>query len=88
MRAAGELDRAAVHVFRRATANPEQRCRRVVVDLAGLTFLDASAVRELVSLEARSRRDGFALSIVAPGWPASRIFALAGVADRLPLETA
>ena len=55
---------------------------RVVVDLRGLSFVDASGLRVLLEAEARSRQDGMNLRFVA-GEAVRRLFEHAGVPDRL-----
>ena len=55
---------------------------RVVVDLRGLSFVDASGLRVLLEAEARSRQDGMNLRFVA-GAAVRRLFELAEIADRL-----
>jgi anti-sigma B factor antagonist len=55
---------------------------RVVVDLRGLSFVDATGLRVLLQAEARSRQDGKNLRFIA-GEAAQRLFELAGVPDHL-----
>jgi anti-sigma B factor antagonist len=81
----GELDLCGVRAFREAVGIPDGD-QRVTIDLRKLTFLDATGIRQLLLLNARSRRDGFALRIQAPPYPAARIFEITGTDRRLPLE--
>jgi anti-sigma B factor antagonist len=55
---------------------------RVVVDLRGLSFVDASGLRVLLEAEARSRRDGMNLRFI-DGEATRRLFEHAGVPGRL-----
>jgi anti-sigma B factor antagonist len=55
---------------------------RVVVDLRGLSFVDASGLRVLLEAQARSRQDGMALRFVA-GEAVRRLFQHAAVPDPL-----
>lgn len=58
--------------------------RSIVIDLAGVTFLDSTGIRLLWSAHARSRADGLRLTL-RPGPPAvQRALALCGLADQLP----
>jgi anti-anti-sigma factor len=78
---AGELDLATSAevepVLRKTDA--EQR----LLDLSGLTFMDSSGLRLILSAHAAARRDGRSLAIV-PGPPAvQRVFQICGVEDEL-----
>jgi anti-anti-sigma factor len=81
----GEFDLCGVRAFREAVGIPEGD-QRVTIDLRELTFLDVSGMHQLLLLDARSRRDGFALRIQTPPYPAARIFEITGTDRRLPLE--
>ena len=62
--------------------------RRLIVDLSGLRFMDSTGLRLLLTWDADSRRDGFAIEIV-PGPPAvQRVFELTGTSGRLPFTGA
>ncbi len=47
----GELDMASAPLFRQVLAEAEPRGGRVVLDLAELTFMDSSGLRELVAFQ-------------------------------------
>ena len=85
VRLRGEFDLSGLLRFWEAVGEPE-RHQNVTVDLREVTFLDAAAMRQLVTLDARSRRDGFTFRIYAPPDPAARIFEITGMDDRLPLD--
>jgi anti-anti-sigma factor len=84
VRLRGEFNLSGVLRFWESVGEPE-RHQDVTVDLREVTFLDAAAMRQLVTLDARSRRDGFAYRIHAPPHPAARIFEITGMDSRLPL---
>src|SRR5882757_8598191 len=56
----GELDLATVETLRAALDGIE-RAGRLVLDLRGLSFIDSTGLRLLVSLHQRAQRDGFQL---------------------------
>ena len=53
-----------------------------VVDLRGLTFIDASGLRVLLKAEAHSRQNGHHVKFIA-GWAVRRLTSVAGVRDEL-----
>jgi anti-sigma B factor antagonist len=80
----GELDLAAAPLLEQEWQRIEERGKRVVVlDLAGLTFIDASGFRAVLSVMARARDDGPGLSLVGAGRGVRRLFDLAGCSDLL-----
>jgi anti-anti-sigma factor len=87
VRLRGEFDLSGVLRFWDSVGEPE-RHQDVTVDLREVTFLDGAAMRQLLTLDARSRRDGFAYRIYAPFHPAARIFEITGMNTRLPLVAA
>ncbi len=57
---------------------------RVVLDLRGLSFIDSTGLRLLVTLDERAAREGFLLTLVAPAAPVDRTIQLCGLAQVLP----
>jgi anti-anti-sigma factor len=55
------------------------------VDLRKATFLDSSALGELIALQRRTEMRGARLAILRPEGPADRIFKLTGIDGHLPL---
>ena len=81
---AGELDLAVVdHVDAALDSALEPGPPRVVVDLAGLTFIDVGGLRVLLAAADRARAQGRELILLAPDGAARRAFALAGREDAL-----
>jgi anti-anti-sigma factor len=85
VRTVGELDIATVPVLSaQVAALREADCRRVIVDLSDLAFIDSSGLRFLLECSAEARQDGFTLAVL-PGPPAvQRLFALTDTTDDLP----
>jgi len=83
VRAAGELDIAAVGELRDSVLRAARRAPDVVVDLRPVTFMDTFALRELVRLQ----QDAFATPEwslhVVPGSGVQRLLDLAGARDEL-----
>ena len=57
---------------------------RVVLDLRGLSFIDSTGLRLLVTLDQRAAREGFLLTLVAPPEPVDRTIQLCGLVQALP----
>jgi anti-sigma B factor antagonist len=87
VRPQGELDLATVESLRAALDGIEN-AERLVLDLRGLTFLDSTGLRLLVTLHQRSHRDGFQLTLIAPAGPADRAIELSGLDQVLPFAAA
>jgi anti-anti-sigma factor len=81
----GELDLATRDLVRDALGEiGDGAPRRLVLDLSGLTFIDASGLHLLLSLAQRCRRAGPVLELV-PGPPSvHQTFEITGLANRLP----
>lgn len=81
----GEIDLANA-------AEVEQQLRRIeatdaeliLVDLAGVSFIDSTAIKVLIAAAARSRADN-RLVLMRPAPAVLRVLRIAGVADLLPL---
>jgi anti-anti-sigma factor len=84
---AGSLDLGTVEVLE-ARLDEVRRAgaRHVTIDLGELAFLDSTGLRCLLSVDAESRRDGFALALL-PGPPAvQRVFEITATTARLPFK--
>ncbi len=79
----GEFDVSGCRRFRSASERPDAEL--VVVDLRETTFLDSSALSELIRLHRRTERRGARLAILRPSGKADRIFKLTGIDGHLPL---
>jgi anti-anti-sigma factor len=83
VRVSGEFDVSGCGRFRDASERSDAEL--VVVDLRQATFLDSSALSELIGLQRRTQRRGSRLAILRPGGKADRIFKLTGIDGHLPL---
>ena len=83
VRVAGDFDIAACHSFRAAA--DREGAEIVVVDLRITTFLDSSALGELIALQKRVEGRRARLAILRPEGKADRIFQLTGLDGYLPL---
>jgi anti-sigma B factor antagonist len=79
----GELDIATVPRLAEAMRGADEAAG-VVLDLSELRFLDTSGLRAVIDEDRRASAHGRRLQIVRGPAPVQRVFALAGVEDRLP----
>ena len=81
----GELDVATVEELERELLRAEASdADAIVVNLAGLSFMDSSGVRLLLQASARSRADACRLSLLRGGAAVERVLRISGVQDMLP----
>jgi anti-sigma B factor antagonist len=80
----GELDMTSVPEVE-AALPPVEPGGRLVMDLRGLTFMDSSGVRVLMSLDVRARSEGWALIVVRVPGPVQRLLELCRMSDRVQL---
>jgi anti-sigma B factor antagonist len=81
----GELDVTDATRFARALPVAATSGFRVIVDLAGLAFMDCSGLSALVSARVQARRAGGDLALAAPQQPVARLLFLTDVAGLLPV---
>lgn len=81
----GELDFTDATPFARALSVAAVSGSRVIVDLAGLAFMDCSGLSALVSACRQARRAGGDLVLAAPQRPVVRLLSLTGVTGLLPV---
>jgi anti-sigma B factor antagonist len=77
----GELDVAEAASVAAALAAVAGRDRAVIVDLAGLEFIDSSGVAALVLVRAQARRAGGDLLLAAPQDQVTRVLTLTRLID-------
>jgi anti-anti-sigma factor len=81
----GELDLASAGAVERELQRAEATdAASIVLDLSGLTFMDSTGVRLLVTANARSRADTNRLSLRRGPAAVHRVLELTAVADLLP----
>lgn len=83
VRVMGEFDIATCPRFR--AMSEREDAEAVVVDMRTVTFLDSSALGELIALQKRVEQRGARLAILRPRGEADLIFKLTGIDNHLPL---
>jgi anti-sigma B factor antagonist len=66
LKLSGELDRSNLQALDDAFATAERRARRVVLDLAELTFIDGGGLRAIQQAGERARTNGHELLLENP----------------------
>jgi anti-anti-sigma factor len=84
----GEVDLSNAAGLERGIADAvPNSAKGLVLDLSGLSYIDSSGIRLLLSLAGSLRWRGQELVIAAPeGSPCRRVLTLAGIGDAVPLE--
>lgn len=81
----GELDLATVSILENQVRElVAVGFAQLIIDLRGLSFIDVSGLRLLLSLAERSRSDGWRLSLIRGSESVGRLFALTDTLSRLP----
>lgn len=84
----GELDLASAHQMEEHfAAIDEQAPARVVIDLAGLEFIDSSGLRVLLLADARARERGYELVLLPGPDSVQRVFEMTGALDVLRFQS-
>lgn len=79
----GELDLAnAPDVEKQLTRAEATAAASIVLDLSGLTFIDSTGIRMIVSADARSRVNSHRLTLRRGSPPVQRVFEISGI-DRI-----
>lgn len=84
----GRFDAHQVPGFKVALASVAGPFGRVVLDFAGVTFIDSTGLAALVALYKRARAEGGSLSIVNLQDPVRAIFEITQLHTVLPLDCA
>lgn len=81
----GELDIASAEALDAEVARAEATdAKRIILDLSGLQFMDSAGIRTLLTLDARSRRDGGRLGLLRAAPPVQRVLEITGTDAMLP----
>lgn len=81
LRLYGEFDLACAQQFEEALER-RNGSREVVIDLAGLTFMDSTGIHMLLEAKKCADREGFELSVSMPGdGPVRKVLELTGLTD-------
>ena len=84
VRPQGELDIATTPMLDEILRDLAEQGASVVLDLAGVEFIDSSGLQTILTAHEVSERDGLGLTML-PGPPAvMKVFGLAGLDERLP----
>ena len=77
----GELDHHSAGQLRQKidAALLQHRCRRLVLDLSGLTFMDSSGIGLIMGRYKLMARRGGTVAVACPGRRVDRIFEMAGL---------
>jgi anti-anti-sigma factor len=85
VRPVGELDLATAPVLRaELDALRDAGCRRVVLDLSSLDFMDAAGLRCLVDFDAHARQNGCTLALIPGVRHVQRVFEFTETETDLP----
>jgi anti-anti-sigma factor len=80
----GELDFASAFDVELRLEQAIREADEVVVDLAGLDFIDSTGIRTLLEAHQAARRDGVTLRILPGSDAVQRVFEMTGLLDELP----
>lgn len=81
----GELDLACNGSLAEAAIDIPPRAQ-LILDLAGLSFIDSSGLRTIMSLDLRSRAEGWSLSLARPAPAVRRLLTLCAIDDRVDIR--
>jgi anti-anti-sigma factor len=82
----GEIDLASAPALERELRDVESRARRIVLDLAGLEFMDSSGLHALIDAQRRAEINGHELVLTHVPAHAQRLFSLIGINGRFTVE--
>jgi anti-sigma B factor antagonist len=83
----GELDLATTPALERAVdASPWQDLDAVVIDLAGVTFVDSTGLSVLIRASQHASSAGKAFSVIRASEQPTKLFQIAGVIDGLGVQ--
>jgi anti-sigma B factor antagonist len=85
VRATGELDVETAPVLANVLRELDRPCRRVILDLSELTFIDSSGLALAVSEQQRSANDGFDFVVAGASGNVLEVMRLTGLDSTLPL---
>jgi anti-anti-sigma factor len=84
----GELDLATIDGVRARLDALQAERRAVVLDLNELSFMDSTGIRLVLQAAQDAERTGWDFSITRGSRAVRRVFAAAGIEDRLPFAQA
>lgn len=81
----GELDLVSVPTLADVLRDLEPPCDRVILDLAGLTFIDSTGLRLAITEHRRAELDGFDFVLAGARGPILRVLRISGLDVALPM---
>lgn len=85
--ALGEIDLASVDLLETSLAGvTASGTEKVLIDLTGVTFLDSTGLRTLLSAHIRLAEAGGTLALVVSGGPVERLLDITGVGSTLNIH--
>jgi anti-anti-sigma factor len=89
LRLAGELDMATAPELERTLQDAlDAGCRRIVVDLRELAFMDSTGLVVLARWDLGSRMDGYDLAVIPGRAPIQRLFTITGLDRQFTFDEA
>ncbi len=85
VRLAGELDLATAPELAEVLQGLEPSCKRIILDLTGLEFIDSTGLRLAVTEHGRASADGFEFVIAGAAGAVLKVLRLTGLDVTLPL---
>jgi anti-sigma B factor antagonist len=82
----GEVDLASARALERDLRDAECTARRIVLDLAGVEFIDCIGIHVLMDAQARAQSNGHELILTHLPAHAERLFKLTGIDARITIE--
>jgi len=83
----GDVDLTTVGQLSQELHTATEQQRDVVIDLAGVTFIDSTGVRALVEAYRSARQAGLSLSVRGARHWVARVLEVTGVANMLSMPT-
>ena len=81
----GALDLATAPVLDAQLAElRDAGCRRLILDLRGLDFIDSTGLRCILRYDADARQDGFSIALIQGPPAVQRVFMLTRTTEHLP----
>jgi anti-anti-sigma factor len=89
LRPVGALDLATVpNLDDQLVELRDAGCRRLIIDLRGLYFMDSSRLRCILKYDSQARNNGFSIELIRGSRAIQRVFELTGSTARLPFTDA
>jgi serine/threonine-protein kinase RsbW len=88
LRLDGELDMSSIGTLRGCLESIDGGCRRVVLDLSLLRFLDAAGIGLVLEMHRRFEADGRELELRGPRGEVQRVIEMSGLVAEVRVEQA